>query len=92
MKQHITFECEHCGKQSKDREEIMKCEAAHLGLTIAEKEEWELLKEKVRYKSSIVNRHKNEQTVREFDDAVVGLMDFEKKHSRNDNFRSIEEE
>ena len=28
MKQHIIYECEKCGKQSKDREEIMICEAA----------------------------------------------------------------
>ncbi|WP_242861240.1 hypothetical protein [Acetivibrio ethanolgignens] len=32
MKQHIIFECEICGKQSENREEIMKCEAAHLGM------------------------------------------------------------
>ena len=36
MKQHIIYECEKCGKQSKDREEIMICEAAHFGLTVAE--------------------------------------------------------
>ena len=50
MKQHIIYECEKCGKQSKNREEIMICEAAHLGLTIAEKQEWEQLKDKVRYR------------------------------------------
>ncbi len=37
MKQYIINQCEKCGKQSKDREEIMICEAAHLGLTVAEK-------------------------------------------------------
>ena len=39
MKQHIIYECEKCGKQSKSREEIMICDATHLGLTIAEKQE-----------------------------------------------------
>lgn len=37
MKQNIIYECEKCGKQSKDREEIMICEASHLGLTVVEK-------------------------------------------------------
>lgn len=80
MKQHIIYECEHCGKKSKDREEIMECEAAHFGLRIAEKQEWEQLKEKVRYKSAIVSRCKNEQTDKEFDDAIAELMNFEKEH------------
>lgn len=80
MKQHIIYECENCGKKSKDREEIMECEAAHYGLTIAEKQEWEQLKEKVRHKSAIVSSRKNEQTDKEFNDAIEELMDFENKH------------
>ena len=80
MKQHIIYECEKCGKKSRDREEIMICEAAHLGLTVAEKQEWEQLKEKVRYKSAIVSSCKNERTDKEFDDAIAELMDFEKLH------------
>ena len=80
MKQYIFYECEKCGKQSKDREEIMICEAAHFGLTVAEKQEWEQLKEKVRYKSAIVSSCKNEQTDKEFDDAIVELLAFEKKY------------
>lgn len=80
MNQYIIYECEKCGKQSKNREEIMICEAAHLGLTVAEKKEWELLKEKVRYKSAIVSGCKNEQTDKEFDEAIAELMAFEKKY------------
>lgn len=76
----MIYECEDCGKQSKDREEIMKCEAAHFGLTISEKQEWEQLKKKVRYKSAIVSSCKNEQTDKEFDDAIKKLMDFENEH------------
>lgn len=85
MKQHIIYECEKCGKQSKDREEIMICEAAHLGLTVSEKQEWESLKEKVRYKSAIVSTCKNEQTDKDFDDAIAELMDFEKSHGIEEN-------
>lgn len=85
MKQHIIYECEKCGKQSKDREEIMICEAVHLGLTVSEKQEWESLKEKVRYKSAIVSSCKNEQTDKEFADAIAELMDFEKFHEIEEN-------
>ena len=80
MKQHIIFECETCGKQSENREEIMKCEAVHLGLTITEKQEWESLKERVRYASSVVSRTKNEETDKAFDEAVETLLAFEKEH------------
>ena len=80
MKQHIIYECEKCGKQSRDREEIMICEAAHFGLTVEEKQEWEQLKEKVRYKSSCIYDSKNEKTEKDFDDAIAELMKFEKLH------------
>ena len=80
MKQYIIYECEKCGKQSKDREEIMICEAVHIGLTVAEKQEWESSKEKVRHKSAIVSSCKNEQTDKEFDDTIAELMSFEKEH------------
>ena len=85
MKQHIIYECEKCGKQSEDREEIMICEAAHFGLTVAEKQEQEQLKEKVRHKSAIVSSCKNEQTHKEFDDAIAELIDFEKLHGPGEN-------
>lgn len=80
MKQYIIYVCEKCGKQSRDREEIMICEAAHFGLTVAEKQEWDQLKEKVRYMSSCMYDCKNERTEKEFDDAILELMEFEKSH------------
>lgn len=80
MKQHIIFECETCGKQSENREEIMKCEAAHLGLTIAEKQEWESLKERARYAGVVVSRTKNEETDKAFNEAIETLLAFEKEH------------
>lgn len=74
MKQYIIYECEACGKQSKDREEIMNCESSHLGLTIAEMQEWEKLKEDVRYASSVVGTTKNEQTNKAFDEKIEKLF------------------
>lgn len=46
MKQYIIYECETCGKRSEDQAEIIACEAAHIGLTVAENREWEDLKRK----------------------------------------------
>lgn len=80
MKQHIIYECEKCGKQSKDREEIMICEAAHYGLTVAEKQEWEQLKDKVIYDQSCLFDTINEHTRKELDNDISKLMYFEKLH------------
>lgn len=80
MKQHIIYECENCRKQSKDREEIMKCEASHFGLTIAEMQEWKNLKENVRHAGAVVGTTKNEQTDKAFDEAIEKLLAFEKGH------------
>ena len=80
MKQHIIYECENCRKQSKDREEIMKCEASHFGLTIAEMQEWKNLKENARHAGAVVGTTKNEHTDKAFDEAIEKLIAFEKEH------------
>ena len=80
MKQYIIYECDNCGKQSKDRGEIMKCEASHLGLTITEMQEWKNLKENARHVGAVVNVTKNEQTDKAFDEAIEKLLAFEKEH------------
>lgn len=80
MRLYTIFECEKCGKQSSDKEEIMECEASHLGLTVAEKQERERLKEDVRYKGVIVGSTKNEITDRDLDEAVSRVLEFKKQH------------
>ena len=80
MKRYTIYECEICGKKSKDQKEILQCEAAHIGLTVDEKQEWERLKEDVRHKSAIVSITKNEETDKAFDDAIAKVMEFEKQH------------
>lgn len=85
MKQYIIYECENCGIKSKDRNEIIKCEAAHLNLSEEEYHQWEELKQDVRYASHIVSTCKNEQTDKEFDDAIEKLMEFEKLHEIKEN-------
>lgn len=81
MKQIIYFKCETCGKLSENREEILQCEASHYGLTIAEKQEWDNLKEKCRYAGATVSRTNNEKTRKEFDSAIGKCMQFEKQHN-----------
>ena len=85
MKQYIIYECESCGKKSKDKTEIIKCEAAHLNLSEDEYQKWEELKQNVRYASHIVSTCKNEHTDKEFDDAINELMNFEKLHGIEEN-------
>lgn len=80
MKQYLIYECENCGKKSRDKEEIIKCEAAHLNLSDDEYQKWEELKQNVRYASHIVSTCKNKQTDKEYDDAITELMDFENEH------------
>ena len=80
MKQYTVYVCETCGYESRDVEDMRKHEASHLGLTITEKQEWESLKDHVRYASSVVSRTKNEETDKAFDEAVEALIAFEKEH------------
>lgn len=81
MKEYKIYECEVCGKTSKNANEIIECECNHLGLTIEEKKEWEHLKKVVMHCSSVISRTKNEETERSYDEAIEELMQFEKKHN-----------
>ena len=81
MKQIIYFKCETCGKLSEDREETLQCEASHYGLTVAEKQEWDNLKEECRYAGATVSRTNNEETRKGFDSAIEKCMQFEKQHN-----------
>lgn len=81
MKEIIYFKCETYGKLSENREEILQCEASHYGLTVAEKQEWDSLKEECRYAGATVIRTNNEETRKEFDSAIEKCMNFVRKHN-----------
>ena len=83
MKQHIIYECKTCGKKSENKEDILECEAAHLGLTIAEKKTYDFLKERAEYAGSVVSRTKTEETDKTFDKAIEELLAFEKEFGIN---------
>ncbi|WP_395546772.1 MULTISPECIES: hypothetical protein [unclassified Lacrimispora] len=80
MKQYVTYICEKCSRESRNADEIRECEASHLGLTIDEKLEYDVLQEIVRRRSYTVSVTKNEKTDKEFEDAIIEMLAFERKH------------
>lgn len=70
--------CETCGKQSFNKDEILCCEAAHLGLTADEMSEWEGLKSQVHLYQRM-SRTNNEATMSlRWITAALGA--FERRH------------
>lgn len=59
----------------------MQCEASHYGLTVAEKQECDSLKEECHYAGATVCRTNNEETRKEFDSAIEKCMNFEREHN-----------
>ena len=80
MRQYTVYVCETCGCEFKSREEEREHEAAHLGLTVRELEEYRALKSMAFIMGRVVSRNKNEKTEKKFDDAISALLEFEKKH------------
>lgn len=80
MKSYTVYECEFCGKVSRNQAEIAECEASHYGLTVDEMKEWHRLKELVKNKCYVVSVTKNAKTDKEADDAINVLLEFEKQH------------
>lgn len=81
MNQLHIFECENCGKTSENREEILECEASHYGLSVAEKQEWDSLKEECRISGIKVSMTNNDDTKKAFDNAIEKCIQFEKQHN-----------
>ena len=81
MKQYTIYECETCGRRSEDQAEIIACEAAHIGLTVAENHEWENLKRRCQDTARTVSYTNNEMTQKAFDDSIEALIQFEQVHA-----------
>ena len=60
MKSYTMFVCETCGFETKNREEMKKHEASHLGLTVEEMKTYQELKEHARYMGSVIYSTNNE--------------------------------
>ena len=80
MKEYMIYECETCKKTSRDRKEIVTCEAAHIGLTYEEWQEYLKLKNNAAMAGCKMGYTKNAETEAIFDEAVNQLVAFEKKH------------
>lgn len=80
MKIYQVYVCEHCGKESLNHDAIEECEAAHMGLTVAEKHAWDALKSAAKYFGSVVSTTNNEQTRAAYDNAIEKLVAFEQSH------------
>ena len=81
MRSYMVYECKKCGRQSKSYNDIAKCEAEHIGLTMEERNEYIDLKEKVKMHSHIVNRSNNDETRANLDKVTEELIEFEEKHN-----------
>lgn len=80
MKAYWVYQCDSCEFTSRDPLEVERHEAAHLGLTLEQKREYEKRKREVRNLSGRVERTNNDTWRREYDKAVTGLLDFERKY------------
>ena len=80
MKQKTIYVCEQCGYECQNRYEVFEHEAAHLGLTAPEAQEYFELQEWVNSVSSVCERTNNQDARYVYDRAIRDLIRFEKKH------------
>ena len=80
VKRIVIYECSKCGKRSENKEEIMKCDAAHMGLTVDEKMEYEKLRQACVMAGSLNSKRSNDETNKAWDDAIQECLEFEHDH------------
>lgn len=80
MRMYKVYVCECCGKGSLSHDAIEVCEAAHMGLTVEEKHNWDALKSAAKYFGNIWSTTNNEQTRTAYDNAIEKLVSFEQAH------------
>ncbi len=85
MKAYHIYVCEECGKESCNKDDILQCEAEHLGLSVEEKCEYDHLNNLVERWSHTVNRTCNRDTRSALDSYVTKLLAFEVEHNMNDS-------
>ncbi len=81
MKSYQVYVCEECGKESRNKDDILQCEAEHLGLSVEEKREYDHLKNLVERWERTVNRTCNQDTRSALDACATKLLAFEKEHN-----------
>lgn len=81
MKIHYIYECEMCGKTSRNKEEIDLCEAQHMGLNnLEDYSKWMLLNSYAKACTAKLSHESNER-LRDLEEvAYRELLAFEKEH------------
>lgn len=74
------YECEVCGKQSKNENDIVKCECKHYGLSMKEHREWIRMKEDVANKAHLMYVATNGESISAYEKAVELQVMFENEH------------
>lgn len=82
------YKCEYCGKESEDKDEILKCESKHFGISVKEKAELDDLKNKCDYWKYVMQNSinlKSESKIKHLEEkykqAQQQLLYFEEKHN-----------
>lgn len=80
MKNYTIYVCEECKFETRDLQEMKEHEAAHLGLTVEQHDEYKKLKQDAASAGALIAIEKNEKTEERFDDAIRALIKFEEEH------------
>ena len=81
MKNYVMFVCETCGFQTSNLEEMQTHEAAHLGLTFVEYEQYNTLRSMLRYLKELRLTDDRDEVREKLEQYSVELFEFEEKHN-----------
>ena len=85
MKQKTIYVCETCKYENKDALEMRHLEAGHLGLTLNELREYEILKRELSAVCAEFASHNTAKARATFQSTLDRLVAFEKEHNLNDS-------
>lgn len=80
MKTSLLYICDFCGRSSKQKDDILACEAGHYGLSLEDYLAWKKLDEAVKRCSYTASYHHNEDACKALDDAIDAVLAFERAH------------
>lgn len=80
MKVYQMYVCDKCGFESRNLVDVDLCEARHMGLTLDEKHQWELLDSTAKRCTATLSTTNNETNRNLEEEAYRKLFAFEKEH------------
>lgn len=82
MKERTVYVCEICDYESENYHDMKEHEASHLGLTVEELHDYNVLKSHAQYMGIVVSSiTNNDETRAKFDRAIEDLIAFEREHN-----------